>query len=268
MSIKILDRERKKVGDALKVGGYVVGVLWALHILRWLLGLKAGSFGIMPRMTEGVMGILTGPLVHGDFGHLTNNSIPIFATVVLLFYFFPKLAGRAMLQLYVLTGIAVWLLARGAGWGADVTVSHIGASGVAYALVSFLFWFGVFQRSMQSIVVALVIITLFTGMIAGIFPNDMHISWESHLLGGIVGIIVAYSFRNYVAPKTPREDNSYNFEYQSKPYFSNDAFVYTKAEREAIRLAAIEAERRRIYEEQLRLGLIQDVDSIDITNEE
>ena len=97
--------------------------------------------------------------------------------------------------MYVLTGVAVWALARGAGWGADVSISHIGASGVAYALVSFLFWFGLFKRSIQSIIVALVILLYFSGMIAGVLPDQINVSWESHLLGGVVGMFVAWRYR-------------------------------------------------------------------------
>lgn len=247
----MLDRERRRLVAALRTGGTAVGFLWILHGLRLLLGMPASSWGIIPRELGGLHGILTGPLAHGDWGHLANNSVPLFATIVLLVYFFPRIAGRAMVQMYVITGLAVWLLARGAGWGASIGISHVGASGVAYALVSFLFWLGVFQRSVQSIIVALVILLYFSGMIAGILPDQLNVSWESHLLGGLVGMFVAWSLRKEVV-RDPSPDEIPEPVYQSEPYFPADVFEYTRAEREEMRQAALEAERiRRANEEGL-----------------
>ena len=243
----MLDRERRKFTDAVRTGAYAVGMLWVLHLLRLLLGMRAGSWGIVPRELGGLHGILTAPLAHADFGHLANNSVPLFATIVLLTYFFPRIAPRAMLLLYLFTGVAVWALARGAGWGADISISHVGASGVAYALVSFLFWLGVFKRSLQSIVVALIITVYFSGMIAGVLPDQLNVSWESHLFGAIVGGLVAWRFRSsVVSDEEPKPEV-----YTAEPYFPADTFAYTRQEREQMRQAAIEEERRRWFAEEL-----------------
>ena len=246
----MLQRERDRLLAALRTGGTAVAFLWLLHGLRLLLGLRAGSWGIVPRELDGLHGILTAPLAHGDWGHLANNSVPLFATIVLLVYFFPQIAGRAMLLLYLLTGAAVWLLARGAGWGADVSISHVGASGVAYALVSFLFWLGVFKRSLQSIVVALVILFYFSGMIAGVLPEQLNVSWESHLLGAVVGGFVAYRFRSSVV-RAPDPEQAVQQPYQSEPFFPADVFAYTRAERAAMAQRALEERQRALAAEQL-----------------
>jgi len=86
-------------------------------------------------------------------------------------------------MIYIITGFSVWLFGR--------SVYHIGASGVVYGLISFIFWSGVFRRNLKSIVLALIVIILYSGYLGGIVPNKEGISWESHLLGGIVGIVVA-----------------------------------------------------------------------------
>lgn len=254
MPITMLDRERRRLVVALRTGGTVVVFLWILHALRLLLGMRASSWGIVPRHWDGLHGILTSPLAHGDWGHLANNSVPLFATTVLLVYFFPRIAARALLLIYVLTGVAVWLLARGQGWGAEVTISHVGASGVAYGLVSFLFWLGVFKRSVQSIVVALIILFYFSGMIAGVLPDQLNVSWESHLIGALVGALVAYRFRSSVL----RDVEPHQVEqapYQQTPYFPADIFAYTLDERR--QLAAEAAEQARLANEadRLRRGL-------------
>ena len=242
MPIDLLKGERDRLLAALRVALTAVGFLWAFHAARWLLGIDATAFGIVPRTLYGLSGVFTAPLVHGGFGHLANNSVPLVSTLFLLVYFYPRIALRATLSMYVVTGFGVWLLARGAGWGADVSISHIGASGVAYALVSFLFWFGVFKRSAQSIVVALVILLYFSGMIAGVLPDQINVSWESHLIGAVVGGLTAWRYRDALVTHHPAPKKQ---AYQAAPYFPADTFAYTMAEREAMRQAALEAERQR-----------------------
>ena len=242
MSMDSITRERDQLLAALKTSVVAVGFLWVLHLVRLFLLQTPGSWGILPRRIDGLLGIITAPLAHSGWGHLGNNSVPLLATIFLLTYFYPRVASRAMVLMYALTGILVWLLARGEGWGADITISHVGASGVAYAFVSFLFFLGIFKRSVQSIVVALIILFYFSGMIAGVLPDQLNVSWESHLLGGIVGALVAWMFRSSVLDYRKPEPKE---EYVDAPFFPSDTFVYTKREREAIRQQAIEAERIR-----------------------
>ena len=242
MSIDSITRERDQLIAALKTSIVAVGFLWVLHLVRLFLLQSPGSWGILPRRIDGLLGIITAPLAHSGWGHLTNNSVPLLATIFLLTYFYPRIASRAMVLMYTLTGITVWLLARGEGWGAEITISHVGASGVAYAFVSFLFFLGLFKRSVQSIVVALVILFYFSGMIAGVLPDQLNVSWESHLLGGIVGALVAWMFRSSILDyRSPVHTE----EYVDAPFFPADTFVYTKREREVIRQQALEAERIR-----------------------
>ncbi|MFK8057385.1 MAG: rhomboid family intramembrane serine protease [Saprospiraceae bacterium] len=242
MSLASITRERDQLLAALKTSVVAVGFLWGLHLVRLFLFQSPGSWGIVPRRIEGLLGIITAPLAHSGWGHLANNSVPLLATIFLLTYFYPRIASRAMVLMYVLTGISVWFLARGEGWGADITISHVGASGVAYALVSFLFFLGIFKRSMQSIVVALVILFYFSGMIAGVLPDQLNVSWESHLLGGIVGALVAWMFRSSLLDyRVPEPEEVY----VDAPYFPADTFAYTKQEREVFRQQALEAERLR-----------------------
>lgn len=252
MPITLLDRERRLLTEALRTGAYAVAVLWVLHGLRLLLGMPAASWGILPRRLDGLHGILTAPLAHEGWGHLANNSVPLFAGLVLLRYFFPRVAGRAMVWLYLGTGAVVWLLARGAGWGAEVTVSHVGASGVAYALIAFLFWLGVFKRSVASVVVALIIVVYFSGMLAGVVPSEPHVSWESHLLGAIVGGVTAYALRRQtLSDREPPPE----VPYVGEPVLPADTFAYTLAERAEQRRRAVEEARRRWLAEQARREL-------------
>ena len=144
----------------------------------------------------------------------------------MIVYFYPRVALRAFLILYFITGFMVWLFAR-------ANVFHIGLSYVVYGLVSFVFWTGVFRRSIRSIVLALIVTTLYSGMISGVLPTteilQRNISWESHLLGAIMGVFVAYFYKEEVEedevdPSVSEEEKSF--------FFDQNVFEKTKAERQ------------------------------------
>ena len=158
-------------------------VIWGVHIYFELSGMEKAYYGIFPRELWGARGILTAPLTHGSWAHIISNSAPLLFLSFLLFYFYSRIAVPAFALIYILTGIAVWLFAR--------PVYHIGASGVVYGLVSFIFWSGIFRKQVRSIILALIVTVLYSGMFLGVLPNEDGISWESHLLGAVVGIVVA-----------------------------------------------------------------------------
>lgn len=209
---------------------YTVLVLWGVQLLSLLTGARLGYWGIYPRHVGGLVGIITGPLIHSDFSHLANNSLPLFVSGFILFLFYPRIAQRSYVLLFFLTGMAVWLFAR--------PVHHIGASGVVYALVSFIFWTGVFRRNTRSIALALVVMVLYSGMLAGLLPDpEEKISWESHLLGLLVGAVVAYVYRKELEPDEledfeERATSGNEEALSGKSYFlPRDVFEKTKEER-------------------------------------
>jgi membrane associated rhomboid family serine protease len=151
------------------------------------------KLGILPRNISGLIGILTSPFIHGGFSHLISNTAPLVLTGLGIFYFYPKSAYKVFVIVYLGTGILVWLLARG--------VYHIGASGIIYGFVSFLFFSGIFRKDSRSIALALVVIFLYGGLIWGVLPVEKGVSWESHLFGAVVGAISAFIFRKVDMPK-------------------------------------------------------------------
>lgn len=166
--------------------GFVV-FLWAIKIYESLFSVDFTEYGILPEKVSGLKGIITGPLVHGDFNHLFSNTIPLLISAIGIIYFYRKIAVKAILIIYIATGLGVWIAARDA--------YHIGISGVVYGLVAFLFFSGVFRKDTRSIAVSLIVIFLLGGMIYGIFPTDSKISWESHLIGALSGVFTSFYFR-------------------------------------------------------------------------
>lgn len=204
----------------------ILAVMWIVHALQVFLGFDFGYLGVYPRAVIGLRGVFLSPFIHGDWQHLFSNSVPLGAMLFTILFFYRKVAYRAILVTTVLTGLAVWLFAR--------PVFHIGASGVVYALVSFVFWSGIFRRNIKSIVLALIVVFLYSGLFWGILPNQEGISWESHLLGGIVGILVAWWYKSELESDEGRYVPSWEREPQEGEQFflERDIFEQTKRERQ------------------------------------
>jgi len=168
-------------------------IMWIVYLITLALNLDLSRMGILPRDMIGIIGIISGPIVHANFSHLLSNTIPLLILGWTILFFYSKVSYKSFLVIYVLTGLFVWLFAR--------QVYHIGASGIVYGFVSFLFFSGIFRRDNKSIAIALIVTFLYGGIVWGVLPGQKGISWESHLFGGIAGIITAFIFRKVDPPK-------------------------------------------------------------------
>ncbi len=190
-------------------------ILWIIHSAKVVLHLPLNRLGILPREVDGLKGVIFSPLIHGDWGHLISNTAPLMVMTFVLAAFYSRVAYKSFFLIYIFTGLSVWLMGRDS--------FHIGASGVVYGLVSFVFWSGVFRRNAKSIVIALVILFMYSGLLIGVLPTKPGISWESHLLGGVMGIIFAYLLRH----QTELDEVEPSYDLSSEPkkrYFDEDPF--------------------------------------------
>ncbi|HHM20766.1 MAG TPA: rhomboid family intramembrane serine protease [Bacteroidetes bacterium] len=213
--------------QSIRISLQFIVILWTIHFLQISTGWDFGRYGVFPREVFGLRGILLSPLIHSDIQHLFSNSAPLFFLSVMITYFYRRIALHSMLMIYLLTGLTVWLFGR--------RVFHIGASGVVYGLVSFVFWMGIFRRSIKSVILALIVTILYSSYILGILPNQEGISWESHLLGGLTGIFTAYWYKEQMEAdeETPPPPPSWEKEPSEKQFFlERDVFEKTKWERE------------------------------------
>lgn len=221
----------KSILRAFRVPLLIVLSLWIIHAFVTLFDINVAMYALAPRRSYGLWGILTSPLLHSDWGHLFNNSFPILVTASMMYFFYRKAAVPAIIIIYLLTGLAVWVFGH-SGF-------HIGASGVAYGMVSFIFWSGIFRRNIESIILALIVVMLYSGMIAGVFPDEPGISWESHLFGAIMGLLTAIMFSGVDVPEKKEPD--YGPE-RDQSFFAPDIFEKTKLQR---RQEQIEAMRQK-----------------------
>ncbi len=161
-------------------------LMWLFFSIEITFGLDFGFLGILPRQTSGLVGILTAPLVHGNFQHILSNTFPLLFLGGVLYMFYNRIANQVFIQCYLITNFFVWLLARSS--------YHIGASGLVYALAAFLIAIGLFRKDFTSLMIAVIVIGLYGGLMYGILPVNNGVSWESHLLGAIVGVGTAWGF--------------------------------------------------------------------------
>ncbi|MCB9197156.1 MAG: rhomboid family intramembrane serine protease [Flavobacteriales bacterium] len=170
-------------------GAFLLIVMWSVYIVDWIFSMNLFTFGILPRDTSGLWGIIFTPFLHGGLEHIVNNSPPILILSWALFYFYRQIAFQVLSLSWLLGGILIWLAARGGTY-------HIGMSGVIYSLAFFIFFSGVFRRETKVMAIALFVAFLYGSMIWGVFPIDPRISWEAHLYGAIIGVVLAHLYRN------------------------------------------------------------------------
>jgi len=181
-----------------------VVVIWFLYFIEIQFRFNFNKYGIYPQTIKGLRGVIFSPFIHGSAKHLFNNSIPLLAMLWSLYYFYSKIANKVLITGLLFTGILTWSFAR--------SYYHIGASGVVYFLVSFIFFSGVFRKYYRLIALSLVVVFLYGSMIWYVFPVEESISWEGHLSGFFVGFLFAFIFKK----EGPQPEK---FSYSENPEF-------------------------------------------------
>ena len=162
-----------------------VAIIWAAFVLNMFLPVEFNDFGLAPRSSAGLLGIVTMPFLHGGWNHLIGNTAPLIVLLCLL-------AGsrastfRIVPQIVVLGGVLLWVF----GSGNSV---HVGASGLIYGLIAFLIVAGFREGRLGALAIAVFVgFTYGATLIGGVLPTvGPGISWDGHLTGAIAGGIVA-----------------------------------------------------------------------------
>lgn len=162
-------------------------LLYFIFIVSLMLPIT--QFGILPRSLKGLIGIITSPFLHANFSHLVANTLPLITLLFVLYAFYPKKAFSVIIISILLGGALVWLLGRNA--------NHIGASGLIYALVSFLIANGFSEQKIVPMLISIGIAVIYSSLFLGIFPSVHYpyISWEGHLFGAISGIVASFRLK-------------------------------------------------------------------------
>lgn len=177
-------RSPSAIEQAVFLIGALIAVLWLVEIAdSFVLDDRLQRNGIRPRTIGGLDGVVWAPFLHGGFGHLIANTVPLVVLSAAMMLHGLRTWVVSTVGIVVLGGAATWLLARDA--------IHIGASGVIFGYVGFLFGLAYFQRSLRSIAIAVVVGLVYGGgLLVGFLPRP-GISWEGHVFGFAAGIAMA-----------------------------------------------------------------------------
>lgn len=158
--------------------------VWTVYWFEIRFDYSLSEFGIYPRTFEGFRGVFFSPFLHGSIEHLYSNTIPAFLLIASLRYFYRENFWKVLGYGILLSGILTWMIGRES--------YHIGASGLIYVLVSFIFFKGIRSQYYRLVALSLVIIMVYGGMIWYVFPDvEEGISWEGHLAGLLTGFAMA-----------------------------------------------------------------------------
>lgn len=207
------DSQFKYSNSVLTVPLFFVLVLWVVYWSQIRFDFDFFDNGIYPRTLLGLQGILFSPFIHSDLNHLYNNSIPLLVLLAALRYFYPKQSFSVVVLGILFSGFLTWVIGRNS--------YHIGASGLIYVLVSFIFFKGIQTRYYRLVALSLSVIMLYGGMIWYVFPEvDNSISWEGHLSGFISGLFLSLLY------ELPEYKKAVVYDWQ-KPDFNpvEDAFM-------------------------------------------
>ncbi|MRI02345.1 rhomboid family intramembrane serine protease [Kriegella sp. EG-1] len=180
--------------------------IWFVYWVEINFHINLNSHGIYPRKVSGLQGVLFSPFIHGSIKHLYNNTIPLAVLLASLFYFYREHAIKVLLLGVLLSGLFTWVIGRPS--------YHIGASGVIYLLVSFIFFKGIITKYYRLVALSLLVVFIYGSLLWYIFPIKDGISWEGHLGGFLVGLLFAIVFKTKIptVKKYVWEKDDYNEE--------------------------------------------------------
>ena len=177
---------------------WLIAALWIVYLSDVLLPGKFTDYGLVPRTYHGLVGIPLMPFLHGSWGHLLGNTIPLSILLFLL------LSSRrdyleVIASIVIFGGLLLWCFGRNA--------VHVGASGLVYGLVAFLIASGFAERKPVPIFIALLVGFLYgTTLFFGVLPTaGAAVSWDGHLFGAIAGVGTAYALGSRVDPVQKQE---------------------------------------------------------------
>ena len=159
-----------------------MALIWIVFIFDRFLPLE--QFGLVPRDPGGLIGIAGMHFLHGNWGHLLSNSVPLLVLLMLL------AGSRAnslsiVISISLLGGLILWIIGRSS--------LHIGASLLVFGLAGFIIMSGFIEKRPLPLMISIIVVAIYgSSLFKGILPIQRGISFEGHLSGLIAGIICAF----------------------------------------------------------------------------
>ncbi len=148
--------------------------------VRALAGKRIEALAVVPRSPRGLLGLLTAPFVHANLSHLLANLPPFIVLGILVL----RRGGHA----FLVTAVTVALLSGGLLWLFGRKAAHVGMSGVIFGFFGYLIGIAYVTRGAWDLLIALAVLLVYGGMLAGLKPARNGASWEGHLFGLLAGL--------------------------------------------------------------------------------
>jgi len=162
------------------------------------------AYAIAPHSAQGLVGLLTAPLLHGSVEHIASNAIALLMLGTLAGSVYPKATVRALPLLWLGSGLGAW-------WLGDVGTRHLGASGLGHGLMFLVIGLGVLRRDRAAIATGFIAFLFYGGMLLTVLPREPGVSWQAHLGGALAGLLAAWWFRRS-DPPLPRKRYSWELD--------------------------------------------------------
>ena len=177
-----------RIAQSLKLALIVAALPWLVYLADYFIPMDLRWFGIHPRQSMGLPGIVLSPLLHADLHHLLANTGALFTMSFLALTYEPKRFFAALGFIVLVCGSLVWTF----GGGAAV---HIGASGVVFGLLGYLLSLGMFHKSLKAILASALVFFLYGGVLLSLLVYVPGVSWTSHFFGFLAGVLAAWVFK-------------------------------------------------------------------------
>ncbi|MCK2215029.1 rhomboid family intramembrane serine protease [Actinomadura sp. ATCC 31491] len=166
----------------------MLAIMWVVEGVDFFLnGALDHNFGIVGWEPEGLVGIVFAPFLHGGFGHLMANSLPL---LVMGF-----LAGLRDVRKFLWATLIIILVGGLGTWLMSPMVITVGASGLIFGYFGYIMARGLFDHRVLDIVIAIGVGIAYWGILAGLLPNQEGISWQGHLCGLVAGVLAGWVLR-------------------------------------------------------------------------
>lgn len=169
----------------------LLAIMWVVEIIDTILPADLDMLSLQSWNPLSLYGVVTSPLLHSGFGHLTANTFPF----LILGLCIAIEGARRFWLVTVITGVVSGLGA----WSTTLPVGQhiVGASGIVFGFFGYLAvrtWFtdDVLRKIVYFAIGLFVFITYGASMVFGMLPQDNGISWQGHLFGFAGGILAAW----------------------------------------------------------------------------
>ena len=184
----------ERPGDSSRTGLSTWVGLAAFLVAIWLVSLwslidpgAAALLALEPRSVDGLAGVIGMAFVHGSLEHLAVNTLPLAGLAVIIALRGGKQLLLSTIAIVLVGGLLLWCFGRSG--------MHVGASGLVFGYLGFVFVRGVSERRLSSFLLAVVAGVLYGGLLRGLLPSAMEVSFEAHIAGFVAGCLAASKLR-------------------------------------------------------------------------